>query len=175
MSEIWRAVVGFEGLYEVSDLGRVRSLDRVIESVGAARGYPKRVRGRVLKPQWHSQGYAQVGLCSRVHLVHAIVLAAFVGVAPLGTEGAHGDGDKWNNRLSNLRYATPLSNAADRVVHGTSGKGEKNAQAVLTDDDVIEIRRRIGEGEPYVVVAEDFPVTDRTIGKIARRERWAHV
>lgn len=172
--ELWKPVVGFEGMYEVSSLGRVRSLDRVLVSEGARRGYPRKVKGRLLMLQRHSGGYVQVSLGeSGVRLVHALVLEAFVGPCPVGMESCHDDGDKTNNFLFNLRYDTHSANCEDRRRHGVSYQGEANAQAKLTEDDVREIRSR--KGETYKDIASGFPVSDRAIGKVVRGERWRHV
>lgn len=178
MTERWKAVLGSEGAYEVSDFGRVRSLDRVIDSFApSARGYPKRVRGKMLKPQLHSGGYLQAGLGLDVgtRLIHVLVLEAFVGPAPAGAEGSHVDGCKANCCLTNLQWETHQSNVDRRVVHGTNPVGERNGMRVLTEQEAREIRRRAESGEPYASIAADFPTSDRNVGKIARRERWTHV
>lgn len=171
--EIWKPVVGFEGMYEVYDLGRVRSLDRVVTSPDAKSGYPKRICGRVLKLQKHSGGYAQVGLGrAGSALVHVLVLESFVGPRPEDHEGCHFDGDKTNNRLDNVRWGTREDNCADKEKHGTDPRGERNGMAVLTDEDVKRIRESSGT---YAQIAAKYPVSDRTIGKIKRGERWTHV
>ena len=121
-AERWLPVEGYEGAYEVSDQGRVRSLDRTIQT---KRG-PRRVAGRVLKPKLHT-GYAQIapgfGQCA---YVHHWVMEAFVGPRPVDTHICHTDGDPSNNHLSNLRYDTPSVNSLDAVLHG------RNYQALKT-------------------------------------------
>lgn len=119
-TETWRPVVGFEGLYEVSDHGRLRSLDRMATHKNGRR---RLYRGRVLAPKRHPGGYVSAMLSRggerQYFLVHAIVLGAFVGPRPDGHEGCHWNGDKADNRLSNLRWATHLENEADKDRHGT--------------------------------------------------------
>lgn len=126
--EEWRAVVGFEGSYEVSDLGRVRSLDRVemfervIWQTGARCVVPRRRKGTVLIPEKvKGSGYLRVSLGkgNKVY-VHTIVLTAFTGPAPEGCECLHGDGDRTNNSDINLRWGTRLENVQDAVNHGTA-------------------------------------------------------
>lgn len=117
--ETWRSVVGYEGSYEVSNLGRVRSLDRTITT---ATGVRRRLRGRVLTA-WRSDQFnhqsVSLGHSYRDHhQVHVLVLTAFVGVRPRRMEGCHNDGDPTNNHLANLRWDTASSNQRDRVVHG---------------------------------------------------------
>lgn len=122
MSETWRPVLGYEGSYEVSDLGRVRSLDRMSS-------HGRRLRGRVLTALQGSGGYLQVGLHrdgeQRSALVHRLVLTSFIGPAPDGCETLHGDGDRSNNALANLKWGTRTENAQDRLRHGTNTNAAK--------------------------------------------------
>ena len=118
MLEEWRPVLGYEGLYEVSDAGRVRSLSREVRSGRGVRV----VEGRVLHPTPGALGRLSVSLSNGravVRLVHHLVLEAFVGPRPDGAECCHGDGDASNNRLSNLRWDTHRANVLDAVAHGT--------------------------------------------------------
>ena len=116
MSERWLPVPGYEGVYEVSDLGRVRSMDR-LDSRGRKR------RGRVLSPRKTTRDHRSISLClnavSRSFQVHHLVLTAFVGPRPEGLEGCHWDDDPTNNCLSNLRWDTRSANVRDSVRNGT--------------------------------------------------------
>lgn len=117
--ERWLAVPGFEGRYEVSDMGRVRSLDRVLcNRVGVWRRLP----GRVLKPAMRS-GHSAVRLYKDADpwfvAVHQLVLMTFVGPCPPGKEGCHGPDGALDNRLSNLRWDTHSANMLDRNKDGT--------------------------------------------------------
>ena len=109
-TEIWKDVCGFEGLYQVSNLGKVRSLDRLVNS-GIGIGLRK---GRVLKPQMTIRGYLQVGLNKdgkqKLFSVHRLVWTAFNGKRPEGMQVNHIDEDKTNNRLDNLNLMTPKEN-----------------------------------------------------------------
>ena len=120
--EEWRPVVGFEGSYEVSNLGRVRSLDRL-----DARG--NQIRGRVLRLAAQRSGHLHLGLWAdgkeRRTFVHRLVLAAFVGPRPVGAEALHGNGRPDDNRVENLRWGTPSENQLDSVAHGTHRSARK--------------------------------------------------
>ena len=112
--EHWRLVVGYEGLYEVSDLGRVRSLRK----------------GRLLALNSGSRGYVARTLVGadgkkRYTNVHRLVLEAFVGLCPDGFECCHNERDPTNNRLTNLRWDSRASNALDKVEHGTHHQVKK--------------------------------------------------
>ena len=106
VEEEWRPVVGWEGWYSVSNLGRVRR-----ESMGRG-SYP----GRILKPRWnHLQRYPQVSLSrgNKVtpHYIHRLVAMAFLGSSPAGKEQInHRDGDRTNNAVSNLEFVTSSEN-----------------------------------------------------------------
>jgi hypothetical protein len=116
MAETWKAVVGYEGLYEVSDAGRVRSLPRNTTS------------GKILKPTPRTKGHLAVSLHNmgrKSVAVHKLVLEAFVGPAPVGMECCHNDGIPSNNVLSNLRWGTKSSNALDQVKHGVHNMASK--------------------------------------------------
>lgn len=119
VAEEWRPVVGYEGFYEVSDMGRVRSVDR---RVPKGNHYITR-RGQEMRPTTITGGYRQLGLSKhggrKSFLVHHIVLNSFVSPRPEGMEACHNDGDPNNNRLYNLRWDTPSNNTYDRVRHGT--------------------------------------------------------
>lgn len=121
MSERWRAVVAFEGIYEVSDLGRVRSIDRVIVRRDGQR---QPITGRVLRPYidpkyGHHQVDLRAGGVRRLASVHQLVLEAFVGPRPSGMEACHNSGDALDNRASNLRWDTHAENMRDMARHGT--------------------------------------------------------
>lgn len=120
MTEQWKPVVGWEGLYEVSSEGRVRSRRREVAGGGGSRA----VRGgRVLNPS-PTNGYLHVTLSNasrrQSKRVHVLVLEAFRGTRPEGFHGCHRDGNASHNALSNLYWGTPTENARDREVHGTS-------------------------------------------------------
>jgi hypothetical protein len=111
MTEEWRNVVGFEGLYQVSDLGRVKRLDHHRDG--------RHLCEKILKATPTGDGHLQVGLGAdgakvRKFTVHSLVLLAFVGPRPFGAQGRHLDDDPANNRLDNLAWGTPKDNAADR-------------------------------------------------------------
>jgi NUMOD4 motif/HNH endonuclease len=115
IEETWLPVTGFEGSYEVSDLGRVRSLDRLVKHGN----HHRRIRGKILKLNFDRKGYACVVLAgNRFRRIHTLVLEAFVASRPDGLECRHLDDDKTNNRLDNLLWGTGSENSIDRVQNG---------------------------------------------------------
>lgn len=117
--ERWLPIPGYEGFYEVSDLGRVRSVDRTFVT---ARGQRRTYKGKLLKPYLANNGYLTVGLkrqCSvKRRTIHSLVVEAFIGPRPDGMEVLHRDGNKTNPVLTNLHYGTKSENAYDTVRHG---------------------------------------------------------
>jgi len=179
--ERWLPVVGYEGFYEVSSHGRVRSIDRELLY---ADGRVCVWKGRILRQSLSAHKYPKVALsknCVQQTLcVHRLVLAAFVGPRPDGMEGCHNDGNPMNNHFSNLRWDTPISNNRDKEHHGTAHVGSRCASSVLTEKKVLEIRRRFrghvdDGGSNAVRLAQEFGVTPSTIMYVVRRRTWKHV
>ena len=164
--EQWRPVSGFEGLYEVSDLGRIRSLT-------ARRQW---AAGRILSPAATSKGYRFLNLCGRGRKVRAyvsvLVLTAFVGPRPAGHEAAHEDGDRENNTLRNLAWKTPAANAADKFRTGTQPLGTQHHNAKLSEAAVLSIRQ---DTRTQRVIAADHGVTQSLISQLKLGKGWAHV
>lgn len=118
--EEWRPVLGYEGKYEVSDQGEVRSLDRMINGPHG----PRRWKGRILKKKPSKiGGYGMVSLRDsgrdRYVSVHTLVLESFVGPRPEENVCRHLDGNPSNDRLENLRWGTQKENIQDSIKHGT--------------------------------------------------------
>ncbi len=174
--EEWRPIPGWEGLYEVSNLGRVRSLDRFIECMSRwGKLVRRRKRGCVLKPVKNSGDHCFVAL-GRANLmfVHRLVLFAFVGPCPKGMETRHLDGDANNNRLTNLVWGTRLENMADRKRLGEENppRGIRSHRATLTEKDVLFIRRERRKGRSFGVIAKSLGVTRNAVGKVALGLTW---
>jgi hypothetical protein len=150
MIEQWRDVVGYEGSYEVSNLGNVRSLDREFIRTD---GKLYRRRGQIIRqfPRKHG-GHPAVSLTQdgrlRNFTVHRLVLAAFVSPAPPGKECCHRDGDHNNNQVSNLRWGTRSENLYDQVRHRVHINAQKthciNGHAFTPEN--TRIRNRAGGG-----------------------------
>lgn len=167
--ETWKPVVGFEGFYEVSDQGRVRSLPRIVPSRGGVR----QTRGRVLKPIY-PKGYPAAALCangkSKIHEIHRLVAAAFLGPKPSGKHMVrHFDGDEKNPRLANLLWGTPRENSADAIRHGTAICGERVPQSKLR---IGEVRQILSDKRPLNVVASEHGVTPSTIHRVRSGNSW---
>ena len=145
--------------------------------VNRFRAYRRRVP-YIMRPYPTEHGYlifkfTVSGFVSN-HSAHVLVLEAFVGLRPEGTQGAHWDRDPGNNRLSNLRWATPQENSDDKARHGTIVRGEDQVTAKLTNAAVAEIREAIGRTS-RAELAGKYGVGVWTIGVVQRRKAWRHV
>lgn len=193
MEEIWKDVVGYEGYYQVSNLGNVRGVDRyVIETNTNKR---KLIKGKMLTKHKKDNGYRQVNLTkdgkTTFHYVHRIVMKAF---KPLNDytdmEVNHIDYNRSNNELSNLEW----TNHKDNVVHSSSNgkygkvKGSANHKTTFTEEQVIEMREKYykqGIGIPQLVYEiygikysddrKGYKIKYNTIFGIINYRTWKHI
>ena len=167
MSELWRPIPGYDGIYEASDQGRVRSWRN---GRWGRNHWPK-----VLKTSGNGRGYEQLTLVRpdgkhQKTTVHACVAAAFLGPRPEGDEVCHQDGNGMDSRLANLRYDSPAKNQADKVSHGTHNRGVRHYRTSLTEDDVQEIRRSYAAGQAsQSQLGAKFGLTQPTVWAIVNR------
>ena len=177
MTERWEAIPGYDGMYDVSNQGRVRSWNN-----NGGFGTGRRKKPRILKASLCADGYPRVALSKESRAttlqVHMLVLTAFVGPCPAGMECRHLDGAPANNRLSNLAWGTHSENAQDSIAHGThvDNRGEACGMSKLTEADVGEIRQLYAAGGVLQrELGEQFGVAPHTVSRIVHRKRWAHV
>lgn len=105
--------------------------------------------------------------------IHRVVCELFNGAPEEGMQCRHLDGDKTNNKASNLCWGTAIENASDKVLHGTSGIGEKNPMAVLTRSKVDEMKAIRRESKaPYYKIAEQFGVSTMTAFRAVTGRAW---
>jgi len=179
MIQLWRDIPGFEGAYQVSDDGAVRSLARRIVR---SNGVPQTFKGRLIRSR-NRGGYRMVSLAKAGvltdHLVHRLVMLSFVGAQPELCEVAHWNGDKADNRLANLRWATRKENAADSARLGQKALGEQKGNAKLSADKVKAIRERYKRSSYGVSncgeLAAEYGVTPSLIIQVVARRIWAHI
>lgn len=165
-TERWLPVVGYEGIYEVSSHGRVRSLSRA-DFVGRKR------QGRVLAPGCQN-GYFFVHLCKggnkRVQRVHKLVASAFLGERPEGCTVNHIDGDKTNNHPNNLEYMTQGDNVRHALFLGLRGN-------TVSRERIWEIREAYSviPSPTFIALAKEFDLSESTIREIVRAKSYVDV
>lgn len=185
--EIWRRVaeIPFNRYFKVSNLGRVKVLDRVVQR---SNGKPLPLKGKIVKQHIDVDGYhivhLQIDSKSIRRSVHRLMLAAFIGEAPADKPlTRHLDGDPSNNKLYNIRYGNNTENQRDRVAHGTASQGEKHPLAILTEKQVLKIQKLgvLPEGKQRVrkgflqEMADLYGVSKSTIHNIIKKRSWKTV
>lgn len=177
----WRDIPGYEGLYAASDRGEVKSLERFVSQANRWGGMTSRLLPSKLLTQTpdngpYAYGRLQVKLSkdgvAKTHLVHRLVALAFLGPCPNGKQVAHNDGNPANNRLANLRYATPLENTHDKFGHGTVLRGSCVGNSKLNEAQVRKIKRHSGT---VYDAANEFGISIAQVSRIKNGKRWGHV
>lgn len=184
--ETWRAVLGYEGIYEVSDAGRVRRCD----------SYHTKPR-QALRPAANHHGYLNVSLSrkregqaheGRTHFVHRLVAQAFIGPRPDGYTINHKNGSKTDNRPCNLEYVTHQENmrhaGAELRVMGRYGKrnpdiilrGELHGSSKLNDEKVRTVLELLASGGlQQREIAAIVGISQTQIWRIKTGLSWAHI
>jgi len=160
--EIWKDLPEYEGLYQVSNLGRVRSL--------------KFGRERILKPGLNGRGYYTVGLCrggkGETYAIHRLVMLAFVGESDLHVN--HKSGVKTDNRLENLEYCTRSENIRHALDIGLMAIGENHHNSKLTRACVERIKYE-HQGMTQQAIAEIYGITRQQVSDIRLGKIWKHI
>lgn len=175
-AEGWRTIPGSEGLYSVSNLGRIRSEPQQTSHKG-------RRRGRILKPYRDSKGYMQFRMCLTAGRnvgmkVHRAVALAFIGPRPAGAQINHKSGNKLDNSFDNLEYVSCRENIRHGWAIGLYApnhrRGEASSNSKLTNANVHEIRT-LRASTRVADLAARFGVTQSTISQICKGRTWKHV
>ncbi len=178
-NEVWKPVVGFEGVYEVSSFGRIRSLRRTIRH-GRTKA-PSIRNGVMLCFGKQSSGHLffqlpRPGGAFQTTRVHRVVAAAFLGPCPPGLQVNHIDGNPANNRIENLEYCTHAENMRHaRDVLRAWPVGELHYNAKLTEDGVRKIRTMRASGMTFQAIADTMGIGRKTASRACYGECWGHV
>jgi hypothetical protein len=173
-AEEWRSTPN--PLYEVSDLGRVRSKStkgwdgkagRIAAEWKVVGGRPNKISGYI---------YVVMAPSRTATTVHSLVCAAFHGPRPDGLQVAHLNGVRDDNRAENLMWASPKENSRHKALHGTQPRGEAAYNAKLTEADVRLMKQLRERGAATACLADIFGITYRHAYKILVEEsQWTSV
>ena len=175
MTEEWKPVVGYEGLYEVSNLGRVRSLDRVVKRCD----HSMFRKGTILRGQPDKNGYLLVSLRREGKeykaKVHRLVANAFIQNPENKPFVNHIDGNKDRNDILNLEWVTALENSHHAKSNGLlrPAKGEDSGKHKLSEQDVLSIRKLVRSGKSMNSVAKMYGVSFTSVRYIIIGKNWA--
>ncbi len=171
MNEIWKDIAGYEGFYQVSNFGRVKSLFR-FRHCGHPGAKPHLLPEKLLTPRKEKKGYLSVGLCK-----NSILTFKKIPNPDNKTETNHKDRDKTNNHVSNLEWSTTLENVRHAELNGgrNQNKGIMNPKSKLRESDIVNIRNRAAKGETTTKIASDYGVDKSNICYIIKRKTWKHV
>lgn len=166
--EIWIPVPGWEGYYDISNLGRVRRMRRG----------PGTRPGLILRGRPVTRGYLRVQLSRNAQItsmhIHRLVIGSFLGPCPDGKVVNHINRIKTDNRLSNLEYVTPRENTHHYML-GKPYRGSDNANAKLNEADVRLIKVMLAHGLSHSRIAAAFNVSRSLIGLIDNGKLWGHI
>ena len=135
----------------------------------------------IVQSRKNSQGYLSVAITSDEGVskklnVHVLVAAAFIGERPQGMHVCHNNGDRLDNRSSNLRYGTPKSNYDDSVQHGTFTHGILHKKAKITDEEVLEIKKLVADCDiTFKEIGNLYGISGAKVSAIADDKAWRHV
>lgn len=174
--EDWQSIKGYEGFYEVSNYGRVRSVDRTIKySDGRELSY----KGMVLKPNASEGRYLGVSLYKNQKkerlYVHRLVAKAFIENSDNKPQVNHKDGNRFNNYTTNLEWVDQNENMKHAYDNGLSVNprlpGEMNPNSKLTHNQVNEIRGQ--RNKSSYALAVEYGVNASTIQRIWNGKSWS--
>jgi hypothetical protein len=184
--EVWKDIDGFNGVFQVSNEGRVRSVDRIVEQKSPKGGLSiRKLKGKILKHKLTTFGYFEIRLYNRETgkhkdcRVHQLVAKAFIPNPENKPQVNHKDADKQNNRVENLEWVTPQEN----MTHAHNGLihyrfGEKHQNTKITEEDVRFIREHYSfRNKEYntTTLAKKYGVSLQTILNIVNRKTWKHI
>ena len=164
MKETWRAILRTDGGYKVSDHGRVRNRQgQILQPTDSWSKPYLRVRMQISKKQVNRK-------------IHHLVLEAFRGPRPEGTETNHKDGNKSNNHISNLEWVTRSENSlhAYRTGLRSGFLGSSNGRSKIKDSNLAKIAQMRANGSSHREIGERFGVTKSTIQAILSGKKWPH-
>lgn len=168
--EIWKDIPGYEGYYQASNMGRIRSIDRKIER---SDGKLAKFNGMILKTGDNSIGYLQVSLLrngfAKKWYVHTLVLLAFCGQGMVGHQACHINSNKFDNRLLNLKWGSKTENEGHKSIESRKKK--------LTPTIVKNIRAEPGENglELYTYIANKYNISKCHVAKIRLFKVWKNL
>lgn len=173
--EEWRAIEGFENYYEISNKGRVRSLDRVIKEKGSEK--TQRKRGVYLQSSpIKAGGYHCValykGAIGKSIRIHQVVYETFVGPIPQGMVIMHLNDQPADNRLENLKLGTRFENSRDMVAKNRQRQGTDHHSRKISYETALSVKALFASGTPVKEIYKILGLTRSNTEAIAKNVNW---
>ena len=177
MEENWKDILDFEGYYQISDLGRVKSLAKTITRKNGVKVF---MPEKILKPTKANPGYFSLILCKencrKTVRVHRLIAQAFIDNPKNKPEVNHINGIKTDNRIENLEWVTCSENIKHAFDTGLNKpqdvRGVKNGRCKLSEKQVLEIRESKLSNKD---LSKSYNVSDVLIGQIKNKKIWTHI
>jgi hypothetical protein len=164
--EIWKEALGYEGIYSISNFGRVKSF--------------KSKKERILKPSLNGRGYLKVSLSNsnilyKTEKIHRLVAKAFIPNHGDKPQVNHKDGNKLNNNVKNLEWSTELENMTHACENKlVNNQGKNNGQSKLNDEEVREIKYG-NKGMNHSEIARIYNISRTNVERIRTGKGWSHI
>lgn len=179
--EVWLPIKNFEGYYEISNLGNVKSVSRIVACSPKSGHEARKVNERILKPSI-SKGYYHIKLAKNGKIysrqIARLVLENFNPIENIDKlQVNHIDSNPLNNKLSNLEWVTPIQNLQHAKIFGNyNNTGINNGRAKLSEQNVFTIREMYKSGEhSHYDLAKIFKIHPTNIWRAVRRMSWKHL
>lgn len=179
MEEVWKDIKGYEGYYQVSNLGNVKSLGRTFIRKDGMRysRFPRIMSPVFQKTHPYLTIQLKINKKYKGFLIHRLVAEAFVPNPDKKSEVNHIDGNQKNNKSNNLEWCSRSENQIHAIKNNlySPAKGEQNSSARFTKEQVLSIRVRLKKGEKGADIAREYKVHRNSIYDIKSRKTWKHV
>jgi hypothetical protein len=175
--EIWKDIKGYEGLYKVSNTGKVKSLDRIVIYIN---GKTTLHKGKLLN-QSNSAGYPSVRISKNgkpiTVRIHRLVAEAFISNPSRLPHVLHRNDIKDDNRVENLMWGTIKDNMDDRNNKGRQARGISCGLSVLKNEDILLIKKELAnyKSGDYGRIADSYGVSYQSISNIHKGKTWKHI
>ncbi|HJZ23679.1 MAG TPA: NUMOD4 domain-containing protein [Candidatus Babeliales bacterium] len=174
--EVWKDIIGYEGLYQVNNLGKIKTLSGFVRH----NLYGKmKVNEKIHKEYYTSRGYVRVNLRKnnklKTHHVHRLVALSFIPNPNNKYQINHINGIKIDNKVENLEWCTNEENRIHAISNNLIKKGELLPQSKLKNNDIMKIFEFRNQGKTQREIAMLFNIGQQTVSRILLRKNWVHV
>lgn len=175
-SEIWSDISGYEGMYQVSNQGRIRGLDRIIVQKD---GKKQKIRGKIISIGIKNNGYYMGQICSKGKMVnltvHRLMALAFIPKVEGKEYVNHIDGNRANNNLSNLEWV----NMKENSLHGVNRAKEEQRLYTSckknTPEFILLLRAEYANGKGQTQISKEYGIKYNSLGHILKRRTWKSI